>query len=256
VFAILDRRATIEKVIKNRDTNLSMNYPALIAEAVSAVLCLVILRYMTKPYRTTGESRYLGLPIGFALLGFSYIFMIAALYFESFPLVDEIRWLRVFTEGYAFAFIALTYFFSKKHSRKSRLLWNGVYSVLILTAVFLFIVLVEPPTYGLPDLAVGNRDVLLFNIICIAYVSIFTLRNYFLNPDPASTLVPFGYLLLGFSQYSLLILSMGSNLVALVGAIFLRLLGLMVFVWISYKSFYAPWKQPHEEGTADEEAAS
>jgi hypothetical protein len=231
-----------------------MNYPALIVEAVSAVLCLVLVRFMTKPYRATGESRYLGLPVGFALLGFSYIFMITALFFESFPLVDEIKWLRLFTEAYAFAFIALTYLFSKKPAKNSRLLWNSLYAVLVLTAVFLYLLLVEPPTYGLPDYRIANRDILLFNIVCIAYVSIFTLRNHFLRPDPETMLVPFGYLLLGFSQYSLLILSIGSNLVAFAGASFLRVLGLLIFVWVSYNSFYVSRKQPREEGVVDEKA--
>lgn len=232
-----------------------MNYPTIVVELVSAVLCFVLVRFMINPYRATGESRYLGLPVGFSLLGFSYIFMIAALYFKSFSLIEETTWLTIFMEAYAFAFIAATYFFSKKPADNSRLLWNGFYAVLIITALSLYLVLVEPPTYGSQDFGVANRDVLLFNIACIVYISIFTLRNHFLKPDPQTILVPFGYILLGFSQYSLLILSMGPNFVASVGANLLRILGLLIFVWVAYKSFHVSQKQPQEE-LANEEYTS
>ncbi len=43
-------------------------------DAVSAIMCVVLVRFMIKPYQLTRESRYLGLPIGFGLLGLSYVF--------------------------------------------------------------------------------------------------------------------------------------------------------------------------------------
>jgi hypothetical protein len=91
------------------------NFALILVEVVTAILCFVLLRFMIKPYRTTGEGRFLGLPLGFGFLGVSYIFMGFALYFESLVFVEDLKWFQLFTQGYAFAFLAATYYFSKKH---------------------------------------------------------------------------------------------------------------------------------------------
>jgi len=44
-------------------------------EIVSAALSFIIARFMVKLYRYTGEGRYIGLPLGFAFLAMSYLFM-------------------------------------------------------------------------------------------------------------------------------------------------------------------------------------
>jgi hypothetical protein len=48
------------------------NLVLILIEIVSAILCFVLLRSMIKPYRTTGEGRYLGLPLGFGFGCFIY----------------------------------------------------------------------------------------------------------------------------------------------------------------------------------------
>jgi len=230
------------------------NLALILVEVVSAALCFVLLRFMIKPYRATGEGRYLGLPLGFGFLGISYVFMAVALYFESFRFVEEIKWLQLFTQAYAFAFLAATYYFSKKPSKNTRLWWNITYAALIFAAVVSYLVVVEPPMFGLPSYKTADEYFRLFNIICLAYVSVHTLRSHVSRPDPETIWIPFGYLLLGFSQYSLLVWSIDSSFSAYVGAYFLRLTSLLIFLFVSYRVFYGSRKAPREEGILDEKA--
>ena len=215
------------------------NLALILMEVVSAILCFVLLRFMIKPYRTTGEGRYLGLPLGFGFLGVSYIFMGFALYFESFIFVEEIKWLQLFTQAYAFTFLAATYYFSKKPPKRTRLWWDITYAGLVFAAVVSYLIVFEPPAFGLPSYKTVDEYFRIFNIICLAYISIRTLYSHASRPDPKTIWIPLGYILLGFSQYSSLIWSIDSSFAAFVGAHILRLSGLLVFLLVVYQSFYS-----------------
>lgn len=181
------------------------NVVLIVAEVVSAILCFILIRFMVKPYRYVGESRYIGLPLGFAFLGVSYIFMALVLCFESSLFVEHIKWLQLFTQAYAFAFLAVTYYFSKKPSRRSRLWWDVAFAALIFAAVVSYLVVFEPPMFGLPSYKTVDEYFRIFNVVCIAYVSVHTLKSHVSRPDPKTIWIPLGYLLLGFAQYSSLI---------------------------------------------------
>jgi uncharacterized membrane protein len=232
------------------------NLALILIEAVSAILCFVLLRFMIKPYRTTGEGRYLGLPLGFAFLGVSYIFMGFALYFESFIFVDDLKWLQLFTQAYAFAFLAATYYFSKKPSERTRLWWDITYAGLVFAAVVSYLIVFEPPAFGLPSYKTVDEYFRIFNIVCLAYISIHTLRSHVSQPDPKTIWIPISYLLLGFSQYSSLIWSLDSSFTAYVGAHFLRLSGLLIFLFVVYKAFYGTREASPKEVIKNEEAST
>jgi hypothetical protein len=232
------------------------NAALIVAEVVSATICFVLLRFMIKPYRTTGESRYLGLPLGFAFLGVAYVFMGIALFFESFSFVEEIKWLQLFTQAYAFAFLAATYYFSKKPSEHTRLWWDITYAALVFAAVVSYLIVFEPPMFGLPSYKTADEYFRLFNIVCLAYISIHTLRSHASRPDPKTIWIPLSYLLLGFSQYSLLIWSLDSSFAAYVGAHFLRLSGLLILLFVAYQTFYGAHAASPKEGILDEEASA
>jgi len=207
---------------------------------------------MIKPYRTTGEGRYLGLPLGFAFLGVSYIFMGFAVYFESFIFVEDIKWFQLFTQAYAFAFLAATYYFSKKPVKNTRLWWDITYAGLVFAAVVSYLFVFEPPMFGLPSYKTVDEYFRLFNMICLAYISIHTLRSHASRPDPKTIWIPLSYLLLCFSQYSFLIWSFDSSFSAYVGAHFLRLSGLLIFLFVVYQTFYGTRSAFSKEGIQDE----
>lgn len=213
--------------------------PLIAEEIISAIICFVLLRFMIKPYRTTGERQYLGLPLGFAFLGISYALAAVALYSQRFAFFQQTQWLQVFTQAYAFGFIAITYLFSNKPPKNMSVWRDIVITGLIIAGFFVYLEIVEPPTFGLPSFKTEAIYTQLFNILCLGYVTIHTLRMHELKPNPETLWVPIGYLLLGFSQYSLLIWSVDSSTLANVGSQILRLAGLSMFLFVSYRSFYS-----------------
>ncbi len=134
-MVLAEKNINYGKLINDMD-----NLALILAEVVSAIICFILVRFMMKPYQYMGESRYIGLPLGFAFLGMSYIFMGLALYFESFLFVEELKWLQLFTQAYAFAFLVVTYYFSKKAFDHSRLRWRIAFAGLIFAAIVSYLV--------------------------------------------------------------------------------------------------------------------
>jgi hypothetical protein len=65
--------------------------------------------------------------------------------------------------------------------------------------------------------------------------------------ETSTFLIPFGFILLGIGQYSIMIFLFDRTLFAFWGALALRLAALIVFLYISYKAFYSS-----DEGNVNE----
>lgn len=219
----------------------SMNNLVLILlESISAVMALVLVRFMIKPYRMTGESRYLGLPLGFAFLGISYIFMGVSLFVEDPLVVDRVKWLQLFMGAYGFVFLAVTYYFSARTpQRESRIFMQAIVSLAFLILVLLFIILFLPPAFAMPSYKEADEYFRLLSMILAIYVTLTVLRSHALRPEPKTILAPLGYALLAFSQYSFLIWSLDSSFSAFAGAHIIRIASLLVFLFVSYKAITA-----------------
>jgi hypothetical protein len=223
-----------------------MNNVALIlAEIVSAALSFILVGFMRKPYQYTGENRYIGLPLGFAFLGMSYLFMGFALSSNNIIFVEEMKWLQLFTQAYAFAFLATTYYFSKQTLEQKTRLWSHfILSALLVGLIISYLIVFVPPIFALPSYKAVDEYFRGFNIIFASYIALWTLRSHALKPDPKTIWAPLGYLLLAFGQCSSLIWSLDSSFSAFVGAHIIRLAGLLVFLYVSYEAFAAPHNIP------------
>jgi len=208
-----------------------------VIEAISAVLGAALTVFMIKPYLYTGEKRYIGLPLGFAFLSISYIFQGIALSPGAPPFIEDMKWLHLFTQAYAFIFLAVTYYFSKQTTRGKGLLWQILFSILIIVILFSYIAVSITPFFTLPSYKSVDEYFRSFNIIFALYLSISTLRSHALKPDSKTIWAPLGYILLAFSQYSFLIWSLDLSMAAFVGAHILRLMGLLIFLYISFETF-------------------
>src|SRR5665647_1612172 len=100
-------------------------------ETTSAIICLILLRYMIKPYQITKENRYLGLPLGFGFLGATYA-LSALVYFQPYFLGNGTIYLQAVVRSFAFIFLCMTYYFSRKNAENSRHIWNAALIILIL----------------------------------------------------------------------------------------------------------------------------
>lgn len=213
-----------------------------IVEVVSAVLCFVLVRFMLKPYEYMKEGRYIGLPLGFALLGISYIFMGLALISERAPFHEEMSWLQLLTQTYAFAFLAVTYYFSKKEYSLRRLWWEVSFAGMIILAVISYLFIFEQPPLGLPDYKIVDEYFRIANIISILYIVVHLLRASASSQNSNTTWITLTFLFIGFAQYSSLIWSIDSSYIALLGAHLLRLIGLLAFIIVAYRAFYSPYR--------------
>jgi hypothetical protein len=210
-------------------------------ELVSMALCLILVRFMVKPYLFMGDSRYVGLPFGFAFLGMSYVFMAFAFSLSPSHFGEEIKWIGLLLETYAFVFLAITYYFSgKAFEKRARFAWQLVFSGLILVAAVSFVIVFAPPVLTLPTYKDADRYMSILEIILASYVVAYALRSHALNPDPKTIWAPIGYILLAFAEYSSLIWSLDSSFSALVGDYIIRIGGLLVFLYVSYEVFTAP----------------
>lgn len=119
---------------------------------------------MTKPYRYTGERKYIGLPLAFSLLGTSFA-MGGTLYFEPQIFIEVIRWFQLFTQSYAFAFLAATYYFSKKGKQTTKL-WLGIIYATIFSVITISLIIIFVPTVSaLPSFNIVDESLRIFNIV-------------------------------------------------------------------------------------------
>jgi hypothetical protein len=205
-----------------------------IIEGISTILAFILVWFTIKPYKTFEDSRYLSLPIGFTLLGFSYIFMGASLIFQTASSVERAKWMHLFTGAYAFAFLAVTYYFeAKRPGKETSTQVQALISLSLISLTFLVAVLFFPPLLEIPDYKTADEYFRLFNMSMALYIVYRTLRSHVATPEPATILAPLGFALLAFSQYSLLIWSIDSSLSAFLGAHVLRIFSLLIFMYIA-----------------------
>jgi len=208
-------------------------------EVVSAVACFILVRFMIKPFRLTGETRYLGLPLGFGFLGASYAF--SALSYSPFFDFTNRGWVQLLVRAFAFLFLIITYFFSKSE-KKPRLLWNTTICMLAATLTILTLLAIVSPQVSLSDYKFAQILVRGFSLICLSYIAIYALKSHMERPDPTTLMIPLGYILLGIGQYSALTWAIDKSYFAFFGGLTLRLAGLAVFLFVSYRTFYSSEK--------------
>jgi FtsH-binding integral membrane protein len=191
---------------------------------------------MIKPYQITKENRYLGLPLGFGFLGATYA-LSAFVYFHPYFFGTATIYLQAVVRTFAFVFLCVTYYFSRKKAEDNKLFWNTTLFLLI-TVFAISVILLNIPQVSLPSYQITSAITRAFNLICIVYLCAHTLRSHIEIPDPDTIWSPFGYILLGISQYSLIIYANDNSMSAWWGALAIRWAGLAIFLIIAYRSFW------------------
>lgn len=203
----------------------------IIIEPASAIMCFILVWFMAKPYRLTGKASFLGLPLGFAIMGVAHV--IAA----SVALSSILSWPMLLFRTFSFAFIATTYFFSSRSSKMIQYLWSITLSVLIVALISLSLLVFLPQNFW-ENYSFAQIYLRIFMGIFLGYIIVFTVRSHVKAPDPMTIWIPFGFILLGISQYSFLLWSFDFTPAALIGGFIFRLVGLAVFLVVAYRTFY------------------
>lgn len=217
----------------------------IIVEIISVIACCFLLKFMIKPYIATREARYIGLPLGFGFLAASYIISAIAI-LQPYYFSGQFIWfqpLEITIRTFAFTFLAVNYYFSKKPTKNMRIFWDLTLSILIISAIIIVLTQFIMPQSSLSSLQTINIPLRGIILICITYICIHCIREHTKAPDPISILIPFAYVLFGISQYSHLIGFVERGELELWGGLTLRLMALAVFLFVTYRTFYKSKKE-------------
>ena len=205
-------------------------------EVISALMCFILVRFMIKPYKITGESRYIGLPVGFGFLGITYIVSALAFYVPRI-FGENTIYIQLIARTFSFIFISSTYFFSTKSTRNSKRLWKLTLIILI-TSVIISFLIVSLPVITLPSYIATRNFLRVLNLILILYICSHTFKSHIQKPDPTTIWIPLGYAFLAVSQYSLLLFQLDNSLYSFFAGLVLRLVFLSVFLIVTFRAFY------------------
>jgi hypothetical protein len=213
----------------------------ILIEVVSAVMCFILLRFLIKPYGITGESRYVGLPLGFGFLGVTYSISAFAFYEPRVFGINTI-YFQLIARTFAFIFIAITYFFSKKSTKNSTLTWKVVLTLLVAVLIISFLI-ISMPDITLPDYRSTRNYFRVIDLAIILYICIHTFRSHIEKPDQKTIWIPLSFTILLVSQYSVLLFQLDGSLYTLFAGLILRLVFLSILLFVSFGTFYRTEKE-------------
>ena len=208
-------------------------------EITSTILVIILVKFMLKPYQLTGESRYIGLPLGFGFLGATYA-LSAFTYYQPHFFGDATLYIQLVVRSFAFLFLCVTYYFANKTTKNTRWVWNTSFVVLLVALVTSSILVMLPittPTHS-AYLEVATY-VRVFNLVCIGYLCYRTFRSHIEQPERDTLWIPLSYLFLGVSQYSLIVYTMDNSISAWWGALAIRWMAFALLFYVTYVSFYS-----------------
>jgi hypothetical protein len=210
-----------------------------LSEVISAVICFVLVWFMMKPYRLTGENSFLGLPLGFGIMGVSHVIATAV----NFTTGVSWFWFMVLFRTFSFLFLATTYFFASRTTKKNQQLFNITLSGVIVTLfTFTLLGLIAPQLWN----TFGTSQIYwrIFMVICLSYITAVTLRTHFKKPDPMTLWIPFGFIFLTLSQvlitvYSQVYKIMENSINVYWVSLAFRFAGLVMFLIVAYRTYYS-----------------
>lgn len=219
---------------------------ALIVAAVvttsSVLLSLIISRGFFRSYSFAGFGYLLGLPVGFAFLGASFLFELSSVLFRSDPILHPaFFWIQMLLQAEAFALIALSYYYKSSKDEQGRHIVRdiGITAIPLLMIAIPFLlptsVLALEPYFNYAEFADLSFYLRIFNIAVIAYIFKSTIASLVKAANLKLLYVPAAFALLWLEQYSLIIAYFDNSAVAFIGSALARVAGLAVFAYIMHR---------------------
>jgi len=214
---------------------------AVIITATSVSLSLMISHYFFKSYAFSGFGYLLGLPVGFAFLGASFLFEVSSLMFKADPLLyPAFFWIQMLLQSEALALIALSYYYknldasnSGKRVRARDVLVTTIpLAMVAIPFIVPTFVLASQPYFNYAGLADLSFYMMIFNMIVIGYIFKSTIASLVRAANVKLLYAPAAFALLGLEQYSLVLAYFDNSAVAFISSVVARIAGLALFVYI------------------------
>jgi hypothetical protein len=210
--------------------------------AISVSLSLMISRYFFKSYTFSGFGYLLGLPVGFAFLGASFIFEASSLMYKADPLLyPALFWIQMILQSEAFALIALSYYYKnsvwgsgKKVQSRDVLVTMLPLGMVAIPFIVPTLSLAVAPYFNYAELADLSFYLRIFNMVVIAYIFKSTIASLVRAANIKMLYVPAAFALLLLEQYSLILAYFDNSVIAFIGSAAARMAGLALFAYIMH----------------------
>ena len=234
---------------------------SLLITIASVSFCSVISIYFFRSYRFSGFGYLLGLPIGFAVLGISFVFdQLSLIYQPDNVLYHLFFWIQLAVQSEAFALIALSYMLKNRIGIRTKssttyldpsslLVQHNVstkakdlfISILPMVAVSIPLTvtmsaLLVRPFLNYVELADLSFVMRIFDMIILGYIFNATIASLIKGANLKLLYIPAAFACLWLAQYSLLITYFDNSSIAFIGSVSARLAGLALFVYAMYNA--------------------
>ena len=233
---------------------------SLLITVVSVFFCCLISFYFFRSYRFSGFRYLLGLPMGFTILGISFVFEHLSLMFYAHGILYSLFfWVQMALVSEALALIALSYLLKNrinnrsddadasapdqglpsklllghKTSTKARDIFISVLPMVVISIPFMVPIsaLFVQQFLNYTELADLSFYIRIFNMIILGYIFKSTIVSLVKAANIKLLYVPAAFASLWLEQYSLMIIYFDNNLAAFIGSLIARLVGLAVFIY-------------------------
>ena len=236
----------------------SVAFPvSLLITIASVSLCSIIAFYFFRSYKFSGFRYLLGLPMGFAILGVSFVCEhLSLIYYPNYLLYHLFFWIQLSLQSEALALIALSYMLKNRvgsngrdnatadldlskaiihysMSTKARDLLIDILPMIVISIPFMVTIsaLFVQPFLNDVELADLSFYMKIFDMIILGYVFKSTIVSLVKGGNIKLLYVPAAFALLWLGQYSLMINYFDNDSIPFIGSIVARLAGLALFVY-------------------------
>ena len=238
------------------DRSVALPFSLLITIA-SVSLCSIIAFYFFRSYKFSGFRYLLGLPMGFVILGTSFVFEhLSLIYYTNYLLYHLFFWMQLSLQSEALALIALSYMLKNRVGRskddyatadldlskvlihdsmstKARDLLISILPMIVISIPFMVTIsaLFVQPFLNDVELADLSFYTKIFDMLILGYVFKSTVVSLVKGANIKLLYVPAAFALLWLGQYSLMINYFDNDSIPFIGSIVARLAGLALFVY-------------------------
>ena len=238
------------------DRSVALPFSLLITIA-SVSLCCIIAFYFFRSYKFSGFRYLLGLPMGFVILGTSFVCEhLSLIYYTNNLLYHLFFWIQLSLQSEALALIALSYMLKNRvgsngrdnatadldlskaiihysMSTKARDLLISILPMIVISIPFMVTIstLFVQPFLNNVELADLSFYTKIFDMIILGYVFKSTIVSLVKGANIKLLYVPAAFALLWLGQYSLMINYFDNDSIPFIGSLVARLAGLALFVY-------------------------